>query len=236
MQGQLDIFTPAGKNKIDVYYPENSDGGGIIFGQEYVELIQQRYPNRIFQDCFEWCAGPGFIGFAILANDLCRHLHLMDFYQPVIDGIKHTLDANKCADKVSVYVNNDVALLPDTKFDLIVANPPHFPNIYKFKYKASLENRIIDKLQVLTNDEHTCRICVDDHWQAHRNFFKNIKSHLTEDGIILLQENMAGSSVTDFKDMIDAADLMITDCFPSPAHADIVSSIKIYYIEIQHKK
>jgi methylase of polypeptide subunit release factors len=238
MDNRLDIFIPEGKHTINVYYPENSDGGGIAFGQEYIQLIQERYPNRIFSHCFEWCAGPGFIGFGLLANELCQHLHFMDFYVPAIESINRTVQDNNCADRVSVYIGDDIALLPDVKFDLIVANPPHFPSVHKFKVKSIQKGpvQILDNLQVLTSQEHTCRICVDDHWQAHINFFKHIKSHLTEDGVILLQENTAGSTVDDFKDMIESAGLIVTDLFASPLYSNMLPSIKIYYIEIQHKK
>jgi hypothetical protein len=44
------------------------DGGGSSFGQGYIPFLKSRgMPKQ--QRVFEWCSGPAFIGFSILAHD-----------------------------------------------------------------------------------------------------------------------------------------------------------------------
>lgn len=60
---------------IDVYFKQNLRGGGDIFGQDYLRIVKQLGKvNRLF----EWCSGPGFIGFSLLANGMCDSLCLAD--------------------------------------------------------------------------------------------------------------------------------------------------------------
>ncbi len=61
---------------IRVFFAPELDGGGSGYGQDYISFLQQ---NLGPQNCvFEWCAGPGFIGFSILAHGLCDSLCLAD--------------------------------------------------------------------------------------------------------------------------------------------------------------
>lgn len=220
-------FFPGGPNKLTVFYQQGQDGGGTSFGQEYVEIIKSRYPGRVFNKCYEWCSGPGFIGFGIMDHDLCKYLCLTDIHDPSLCCAEETQNypKNKCHDRVSTYLLKDLSLLPANEmFDLIVANPPH-------------ANGFDDENCWTAN---TNRLTTDLNWEAHRNFFANIKSHLTPNGIILLQENHAGSTVETFRPMIERAGLTITDTFISDKWYDTTDDatcwpkVKIYYIEIQH--
>ena len=204
-------FVCDGASPITVFYTDEVDGGGSGFGQDYIPTIKRKYPDRKFSKVFEWCSGPGFIGFSLLAQDLCESLCLTDLYNPAIElaDATATNPDNKCADRVTTYLLKDLSLLPSHEmFDLVVANPPHFG----------------EKISKLVN---TNRICSDINWEAHRNFFNNIKSHLTPDGIILLQENYQGSTVDSFKLFIEEAGLEITDCFNSVG--------TFYFLEIKLK-
>jgi len=212
----MDFFT-SGPNRYNVHHDSWMDGGGTWFGQEYAAIIQQRYPGRVFERCYEWCSGPAFIGFNILDHGLCRSLCASDIYNSAIDRVRETAAANglEC---VSAYATGTVAGLPDhEQFDLVVANPPHF-------------------LQC-PGDENYQRIAVDQNWAAHQEFFANIGRHLMPDGIVLLQENQAGSlnRELDFKPFIDAAGLEITAVIDSPEHYTPNHYTQIYYIEIRQK-
>ena len=77
-------FNPGGPRGLNVYYDSWMEGGGTWFGQEYIELIKQRY-TRTFEKCYEWCSGPGFIGFGILDHELCKKVCLSDIYEPAIN-------------------------------------------------------------------------------------------------------------------------------------------------------
>jgi methylase of polypeptide subunit release factors len=201
---------------IQVHYDSWMDGGGTWFGQEYVNIIQHRYPDRTFDRCYEWCSGPGYIGFSILANKLCCNLTLSDrFESAIVDAVATTVRTNQLQHCVSAYVGNSLSVLPDyEQFDLVVANPPHY-----------LE---------CPGDDNYQRIAVDINWQAHQDFFAYIGQHLTDDGVILLQENQAGSlnGVEDFRPFIEGNNLKITDCFRSTQYYDSSGPTQIYYIEI----
>ena len=49
---------------VRVHYRQHLDGGGTYFGQDFVPYLELRHMPRQ-QRVFEWCAGPGFIGFSI---------------------------------------------------------------------------------------------------------------------------------------------------------------------------
>jgi methylase of polypeptide subunit release factors len=203
-------------NGIQVHYDSWMDGGGTWFGQEYVDIIQQRYSKKTFDRCYEWCSGPGYIGFSILSHGLTQSLCLSDRYESAINNaVAATVQHNQLQDRVSAYVGSSLSVLPDhEQFDLVVANPPHY-----------LE---------CPGDDNYQRIAVDVNWQAHQDFFAHIGQHLTDDGIILLQENQAGSlnGVEDFRPFIEHNNLKITDCFRSTQYFDANGPTQIYYIEI----
>ena len=210
-------FVTTGSKKIRVQHDSWMDGGGTWFGQEYAELVRQRYPDRIFERCYEWCSGPAFIGFNILDHGLCKSLCVTDIYPDAIQAVEQTIRTNQLT-AVSAYATGTVAGLPEhEKFDLVVANPPHF-------------------LQCPGDDNYQ-RIAVDSNWAAHQEFFDKIGQHLLPNGIILLQENQAGSlnRELDFKPFIDTAGLEITAVFNSPQHYTPDHHTQIYYIEIRQK-
>ena len=204
-------------NTLTINYTKDYDGGGTWFGQEYLEIIKTRYPNKQFDRCYEWCSGPGFIGLSILDNNLCNSLCLSDMYAPALECAINTVKNTPYESKVSTYLTNTLAGLNATeKFDLVVGNPPHY-------------------VEYASDNSNQTRICRDDDWAAHLDFFKHIKSHLTDDGIILLQENQKGSTVKTFESMIDQAGLTSTDTFNSPAWFNLETGPRIYYIEIKHQ-
>lgn len=210
-------FITAGVNQYRVQHDSWMDGGGTWFGQEYVDIIRQHYPNRVFERCYEWCAGPAFIGFGILDHGLCHSLTVSDIYPEAIKRVKETAELHKLTN-VSAYATGTVSGLPEhEQFDLVVANPPHF-----------LE---------CPGDDNYQRIAVDQNWAAHQEFFANIGQRMLPNGIILLQENQAGSlnREQDFAPFIAAAGLEITNVFNSPAHYTPDHYTQIYYIEIRQK-
>lgn len=206
--------TPGSDTIISVYHNSWEDGGGTWFGHEYPDILAQRYPGRVFDRCYEWCSGPGFIGFSIMSRGLCSSLCLSDLYAPVADSISATVEHNRLQGLVNFYAGDSLDCLPAAEmFDLVVSNPPHF-----------LES---------PGDDNTQRIKVDRDWAAHRDFYSHISKHLRDDGIILIQENMAGSDIKDFQDMIHNNGLTLKDWFLSPNyHEGPQSHLQIYYLEI----
>lgn len=241
-------FRTSGNHSINVYYTSECDGGGTVFGTKYVDVIKKRYPNRTFNNCLDWCSGPGFIGFNLLDHDICKELHLVDYYQPAIDHATNTTNnlPNKFKDSVKIYQIDSLQFLPKhMMFDLVVANPPHFQTeltpkiqflnrLYVDQLTAEDKKALLKKFPVMDNKNFN-RIAVDSEWQARKNFYQSIKSHLLPNGVILMQENAAGSAVEDFESMIDSSGLEITDVFFDNDYGNFIPAIKIYYIEIKHK-
>lgn len=208
------IFTTSGLHQLDVFWLDGQDGGGTKFGQDFIPVIKQLYPDRQFKRCYEWCSGPGFIGYSILDHNLAKSICLSDLHYPAIEMAEKTRlhVPNNCKDKVTTYLFKDLELLPKREmFDLVVANPPHnIDFVSESNYNAN-------------------RICTDINWESHQNFFKYIRSHLTNDGIILLQENKHWSQVSDFESFIISNNLKITNCYYDIDNTDN----SFYYIEIQ---
>jgi methylase of polypeptide subunit release factors len=210
-------FITTGPNRYRVLHDSWMDGGGTWFGQEYADIIRQRYSNRIFKRCYEWCSGPAFIGFNILDHGFCESLCVSDIYADAIELVKESATVNQLKN-IGAYATGTVSGLPEHEmFDLVVANPPHF-----------LE---------CPGDDNYQRIAVDQNWAAHQEFFANIGKHLLPNGVVLLQENQAGSinREKDFEQFIDTSGLEITDVFNSPEHYTPDHYTQIYYIELRQK-
>jgi len=220
-------------NDLDVYYTNETNGGGEAFAEDYCNAIDGLYPGRVFDNALEWCSGPGFIGYAMLATGLCKRITLNDLHQPALDMAEITKLKNpEFADKISIYPGSTLENIPESeKFDLVVANPPH----YTSKYFASISLGY-DKMGIVMGPRNA-EILVDEKWQAHTNFYRDIKKHLTPDGIILIQENQAGSPHRNgsFNMIIENAGLKVTGVFNSLQHYDPQSAMQIYYLEVQHK-
>lgn|SRR5262249_31257839 len=197
---------------INISYTHDLDGGGSRFGQEYIAAIKARYPDRKFARCFEWCSGPGFIGYSLLGHGLCESLCLADIHRPAVEAARRTAEKNDLEGKVGIYESDGLSNLPDHEnFDLVVGNPPwyHHP-VYKLK--------MVDP-----------RLYVDPGWRVHRDFFAGISKHLAPQGLILLQECQWASDISSFQQMIEDNGLKVSEHFLSRMDAGI------YYIEIQHK-
>src|SRR5215212_221111 len=105
--------------------PELS-GGGRGFGQDYVPLVGHLF-GRVGR-LYEFCAGPGYIGFSLLANGLCDHLILSDLNPRAVEMMRETVRINELEAQVTVYESDGLDSIPaEEQWDLVVANPPHFP-------------------------------------------------------------------------------------------------------------
>jgi predicted RNA methylase len=171
---------------INIVYRNELDGGGAEFGQEFVPFLKSRgMPKR--KRIFEWCSGPAFIGFSLLGSELGESLCLADINPAAVAACRKTVEENDLSDRVSCYVSNNLQDIPSSeRWDLVVSNPPHFIDQYVGDIRAH-----------------------DPDWKIHREFFRTISPFLTEDGIIVLQENNRGSTVNTFRDMIYQAGLEI---------------------------
>ena len=52
---------------------------------------------------YEWCAGPGFIGFSLLGHGLCDSLCVADINPEAVAALRRTVATNGIGGQVSVY-------------------------------------------------------------------------------------------------------------------------------------
>lgn len=173
------------------YLPE-LDGGGMTFGRQFLKVVQDRLGH--VGHLFEYCAGPGFIGFELLASGLCDRLTLADVNPAAVQCCQKTVRDNGLEDRVSVYLSDCLDDIPSSeRWDLVVSNPPHWPG---------------------TDSEYADnRRLIDPGFIIHRKFYRNIHRFLAPDGSIIFQENGIASRREDFLAMIEEADLRIIETF-----------------------
>jgi methylase of polypeptide subunit release factors len=122
---------------LKVFYRANENGGGMHFGQDYVQIVRERY--GVLNTIYEFCSGPAFIGFSLLNSGLCNRLILSDIHTPVAESVEKTITENGLKN-VKFFNMSGVSELPESDIDLVVSNPPHFSEHKNWLQK--LENRI----------------------------------------------------------------------------------------------
>lgn len=155
---------------IDVIYESEVDGGGMRMAPPLIEFIQQRFgADRHFSTVFEWCAGPAFIGFGLLAEGMCDALCLADVSPKAIDCVNRTISVNRLQDRVRAYVSNNMESVPrHERFDLVVGNPPSF-----CASGPALDGNILAH---------------DPDWKIHAGFYSQIVSFLNPNALTLVLE------------------------------------------------
>jgi 16S rRNA G966 N2-methylase RsmD len=192
-------------NDIKVCYAPELDGGGTVYAKRYADMLSKVYKDRVFDNCYEWCSGPGFIGFEIFSRGLCNNLYFSDIFGPAMKSIETTISANKsiCENKVFYKQNKAISDLPqEWKFDLVVANPPYYGlDLPTFASQLALRSSI---------DQ---RKAIDYQWKLHQEFFANITKHLSEDGVIFISHAANLSGPNTFKSMIESNGMYINNCY-----------------------
>jgi len=171
---------------VRVYYKKHLDGGGSSFGQGYIPFLKSlAMPKQ--QRVFEWCCGPAFIGFSILANELCDTLCLADINEQAIEACRRTIHANELAGRVSLYLSDNLrGIPPSERWDLVVGNPPFYNEPLPWCIRSH-----------------------DKDWRIHRQFFADVGHFLKPGGVIVLQEANDASTPETFRDMVRDAGLSV---------------------------
>ena len=145
-------------------------GANLPAASEFSEILQKFYPKRKFENCLEWCSGPGCVGFEALSRNICSHITFMDKHKPAIDNVLETVKINDLHDEISTIVAEKISQLPNKKYDLVLGNPPHFSK----------------KLFPKHDGEDSYRRSIDQDLKIHREFFETISNYLTDDGVIII--------------------------------------------------
>ncbi len=177
---------------ITVNYLPELDGGGMTFGQQYLAVIKQKLGH--VGHAFEYCAGPGFIGFSLLANGLCDRLTLADVNPEAVKAVEATIRENHLEDRVKVYQSDCLDSIPATeRWDLVVSNPPHFDGTEE-GYKKTIR-------------------LVDPGWIIHKRFYKDVPKFLNPGASVIFQENSHATKREDFVPMIQETGLELVEVF-----------------------
>jgi predicted RNA methylase len=171
---------------IQVHFKDHLDGGGRTSGLDYLPMFRDfglpRQPR-----VFEWCAGPAFIGFALLGYGFCDSLCVADINPEAIAVCRRTVQTNGLTSRVAVYHSDNLDGIPAIeRWDLVVGNPPHFAD------RSPGELRYYDA-----------------DWQLHRQFFATVDRFLKPGGMIVLLENNVGSTAETFRGIIEEAGFSI---------------------------
>lgn len=180
-------------NNIEVVYKEKLHGGGIRFGQQFIPIVKEKFGH--VGHVFEFCAGPGFIGFSLLANNLCDKLTVADINPEAVSVLNETIKRNGLESRATAYLSNCLDSIPETeKWDLVVSNPPHVFCATENEYRKNI-------------------ILFDPNFNIHKRFYRDIRKFLKPTGSVLLQEHTESTSIDDFKGMIEENGLKIVDVF-----------------------
>jgi len=168
------------------------EGGGRNFGQEFIRVVKERFGK--VGHVFEYCAGPGFIGFSLLAHGLCERLTVAVVNPDAVACCRKTIEENHLHDRVAVYLSDCLGRIPKTeKWDLVVSNPPHWPSD-EDKYRENIRN-------------------FDPQLRVHKQFYRDIHKFLRSGGSVLFQECELATGVEDFQSMIEGGGLSVAAVF-----------------------
>jgi methylase of polypeptide subunit release factors len=184
--------TYQGKRTITVQYAKALDGGGSSFGQQFLEAVVLTTGHA--GHVFELCAGPGLIGFSLLSQGLCDRLTLADINPHAVEACRSTIAENSLEHCCALYQSDVLeAIPPHESWDLVVGNPPHFPQ-GDLTLPSSLRK-------------------IDLGLSIHKRFFATVGQHLRPNGSILLQENSDATSPDCFNEMISASGFTVRKIF-----------------------
>lgn len=192
---------------LTVYYTSEIAGGGQLYGQDYRRLVREEIGP--VKRLFEWCAGPGFIGFSLLEAGLCETLCLADVNPQAAEACRETVARNGLADRVDVYLSDNLDAIPDSeKWDLVVGNPPHASTDQSPPWGPDVIYRDVD-------------------WAVHRRFYEQVGRHLAPGADVLIQENARVSELGSFSAMIEENGLETVCTLPCAVNPEI------YYIWVR---
>ena len=193
-----------------VIYDTENDGGGTFIAPDYYYTISSKY-NKVFNNCLEWCAGPGVLGYNLLEKQVVKKISFLEIADSPIENLKET-SASLDNKNINIYQGNELNCIPKQQFDLIVGNPPHF--------LSNVDNQF---------DGLDQRIYMDPEWNIHKSFFQQVENYLTDDGVVLLIENSTESNTDLFDQLLEDTNLQVTNTYKFSAE------VPLYYIEIRKK-
>jgi len=160
---------------------------GLALGRDVPRVLNELGVGRC-RRLFEFCSGPGYIGYSLLANGWCESLALSDIDAESIATAMRTATYNGIAHRVTGYASDVLDGIPEhERWDVVVANPPAF---------SSHPERALSEQQWDRG--------FDTNWNVRRRFYASIKAHMNPGGVVVMCENLRGSDPDVFAEMIRA--------------------------------
>lgn len=180
-------------NGLRVAYSLDLDGGGRAMRAPFSAFVASSIGAR--ERVFEFCAGPGYIGFDLLSRGLCQTLVLADINPGSVECAMATVRENRLEGCVDVYQSDGLASIPPTeRWDLVVGNPPQFNTVG-------------------TNAQDALIRC-DPDWRIHTSFYRDVVRFLTPDAYVLLIENSYGCRYDQFGPLLRSVGLATEGTVP----------------------
>ncbi len=155
-----------------VHYAPELDGGGSFLARPFLAYLRRAGRAR-YGRCFEWCAGPGFIGVTLLRAGLVSDLVLADNNPRVAPWVDRTRDSNRLA--LTYYQSDNFRDVPaHERFDLVVANPPNYCRL----------NPEHPKYRQRRDDPRPN----DRGWRIHQDFYATVTAHLNPGAELFISE------------------------------------------------
>jgi 16S rRNA G966 N2-methylase RsmD len=138
---------------------------------------------------FEFCAGPGYIGYGLLGAGFCERLTLADINPESVEFARRTATENEIEEFVDIYESDALEQIPASEsWDLVVGNPPHFlPESPPAELPRGLDTTSI--------------IYFDRDWETHKKFYRRVKQFMKPGGHVVMIEDDR-SSLEEFVSMI----------------------------------
>jgi len=149
-----------------VRYTDDLDGGGRLLAPAFEAALR----GRSFKRCFEWCAGPAWIGLWLLENGIIEELVTGDINPAAVEAVRLTAKATGA--NVTAVVSDNMKGA-EGQFDLIIGNAPSYQNI-----------QADHPMGFLKDDVRT----TDTGWKIHREFYRTVSEYLVDGGEIWLSE------------------------------------------------
>lgn len=160
---------------------------GLALGRDFPRVLNELGIGRC-RRLFEFCAGPGYIGYALFASGWCETLALSDIDAESIATAMRTAAHNGIEHRVAGYASDVLDDIPEhERWDVVVANPPAFES---------------HPDKVLSDGDWDRGF--DTNWNVRRRFYASVKAHMSPGGVVVMSENLRGSDPDVFADMIRA--------------------------------
>lgn len=126
-QESLDSAVVLNLDGLRFYDAPDLEGGGLTFGRDFVPIVRRLFGH--VERAYEYCCGPGAIGFSLIANNLCDSLCLSDVNPKAVELCKRTARENNLEGRVDVYLSDCLEQIPSYEKGTSQCRTPPWPMV-----------------------------------------------------------------------------------------------------------